>query len=82
MSSKTDDTLRNFAEEVLWLARHRKEDAWNLVRSFKRLTRGRRSEYGPTAATLITNLEYALKDEQKRLRAAARKKSKSKARAR
>jgi len=44
------------------------------VRDFKRLTRGRRGELGPLAATLISNLEFALKDEQKRLRAEARKK--------
>jgi hypothetical protein len=69
---------KTVADEVLWLARHRKEDAWILVRNFKRLTRGRRGELGPVAATFISNLEFALKDEQKRLRAATRKKSKSK----
>jgi hypothetical protein len=64
----------NVADEVLWLARHRKEDAWILVRDFKRLTRGRRGELGPVAATFVSNLEFALKDESKRLRAKARKK--------
>jgi len=69
--------VKTVADEVLWLARHRKEDAWALVRDFKRLTRGRRGELGPVAATFISNLEFALKDEQKRLRTAARKKSKA-----
>jgi hypothetical protein len=59
--------------EIRWLVQHRRGDVRAVIRDFKRLTRGRRAEFGEKAAYLVSLLELGLKDEAKRKRAATRK---------
>jgi len=59
--------------EVAWLVQHRPREVRALVRDFKRLTRGRRGEFGTGAAYLVSLLEIGLKETRSQKRATARK---------
>lgn len=62
--------------EIRWLVEHRRPEVRAVIRDFKRLTRGRRAEFGERAAYLVSLLELGLKDAANRKRARARKKRK------
>ncbi|HYX20460.1 MAG TPA: hypothetical protein VFA98_06400 [Thermoanaerobaculia bacterium] len=62
--------------EIRWLVEHRRPEVRAVIRDFKRLTRGRRAEFGERAAYLVSLLELGLKDAASRKRAQARKKRK------
>lgn len=62
--------------EIRWLVEHRRSEVRAVIRDFKRLTRGRRAEFGERAAYLVSLLELGLKDATKRKRARTRKKRK------
>jgi len=59
--------------EIRWLVQHRPSEVRAVIRDFKRLTRGRRAEFGERAAYLVSLLELGLKAEANRKRAASRK---------
>lgn len=62
------------AQEITWLVKHRADDVKALVRNFKKLTRGRRSEFGAPAGYFVSLLELEMRAQRKAARAKAKAK--------
>lgn len=59
--------------EIRWLVEHRRPEVRAVIRDFKRLTRGRRAEFGERAAYLVSLLELGLKEDTRKKRTKTRK---------
>ena len=75
MTSSKDAKFSVRAQEISWLVKHRADDVKALVRNFKKLTRGRRSEFGEPAAYFMSLLELEMRAQRKAARASSWKKS-------
>lgn len=72
----TSQSKKDEDAEIRWLVEHRPGDVRAVIRDFKRLTRGRRAEFGERSAYLVSILELGLKEEVRKKRAQTRKKRK------
>lgn len=58
--AKKTEAAPSYSKEIAWLITHRSEDVKAIVRHYKRLSRGRRGEYGVGAALFVSALEAEL----------------------
>jgi hypothetical protein len=56
---------KKYSKEIAWFVTHRRADVIKVIRGFKRLTRGKRGERGPTVALFVSALEAELKMQKK-----------------
>jgi hypothetical protein len=50
----------DYSKEIAWFVTHRKSDVQAVIRDYKKLTRGRRGEFGIGAALFVSALEAEL----------------------
>lgn len=76
----------DYSKEIAWFVTHRKRDVQTVIRDYKKLTRGRRGEFGIGAALFVSALEAELESRRidssigapvKRLKTNKRSRSKS-----
>ena len=72
---KKKEEAADYSKEIAWLITHRSEDVKAIVRHYKRLSRGRRGEYGVGAALFVSALEaeLAVRQLKDRLKVRAKK---------
>jgi hypothetical protein len=75
MTSSKSSKSTDYSKEIAWFVTHRKSDVQAVIRNYKKLTRGRRGEFGIGAALFVSALEAELKSKAK---SANRSRTKSK----